>query len=361
MTVSPAPDAAPGASFDAARLRDAVALAERSETNWPRELDKGINSDTRAHEPKWNEVIGPTQARGDPNGTIWHGGKRVASWGDPNRVDMTFSVTKSFLSLLAGIAVQDGLIKDLDARIGETVHDGGFDSDQNAPITWRHMLEQTSEWQGTLFGKPDQVDHFRNLNNEGNSRKGELRTLAAPGTYWEYNDVRVNRFSLCLLNLFERPLPDVLRERIMDPIGATGQWQWHPYRNAQVTVAGQAMMSVPGGGHWGGGLFISSEDLVRVGRFVQLDGQHDGKALLPSGWTTALRKPSKLNSTYGLMWWLNTDGAYVTQAPHSSYFMIGAGSNVVWIDDELDLVVVLRWINRKKLGEIVESIINAMH
>ena len=74
---------------------------------------------------------------------------------------MTFSVAKSFLALLAGLAVGDGLIKDLDDKAGPSALDDGFASEQNKDITWRHLLTQTSEWQGTLFGKEDRIDHNR--------------------------------------------------------------------------------------------------------------------------------------------------------------------------------------------------------
>ena len=60
-------------------------------------------------------------------------------------------------------------------------------------MTWRHLLHQTSEWSGSLFGIPDTVDHNRAVNRaDVVGRKGEARPLHRPGTFWEYNDVRVN-------------------------------------------------------------------------------------------------------------------------------------------------------------------------
>ena len=96
--------------------------------------------------PLDNEIIGPVRPRGGPNGLLLRHGKMVASWGDTRQVDMTFSVAKSYLSILAGIAVADGLIADLDELIGRTVDDGGFEGAHNGAITWRQMLQLTSEW-----------------------------------------------------------------------------------------------------------------------------------------------------------------------------------------------------------------------
>ena len=72
---------------------------------------------------------------------------------DAARVDMTFSVTKSFLSTVVGLAWQKGLIRDVNDRVKEYVPlTDLFDSEHNAPITWDHLLRQTSDWQGTLWG-----------------------------------------------------------------------------------------------------------------------------------------------------------------------------------------------------------------
>ena len=52
------------------------------------------------------------------------------------------------------------------------------------------------------------------------------RPIEEPGTFYEYNDVRINRFSLSLLRLFGQSLPEVLKTGIMDPIGASHDWRW---------------------------------------------------------------------------------------------------------------------------------------
>ena len=105
-------------------------LAERAETEWPVDLLAHMEAGYFEPPPD-NEILGPTAPRGKPNGLILRGGRIVASWGDTRRVDMTFSVAKSYLSLVAGVAVADGLIESLDEPVGKTVDDGGFGSEQN--------------------------------------------------------------------------------------------------------------------------------------------------------------------------------------------------------------------------------------
>ena len=185
------------------------------------------------------DIVGPTRARGGVNGIVVKDGYIVAEWGDTDREDMTFSVTKSYLSTVGGLAFDDGLIRELDDPIGEYVTDGTFASGHNAQITWHHLFQQTSEWEGTLWEKPDIADR----------RRGIDRELQTPGTFWEYNDVRVNLMAYSLLHLFEQPLPEVLEERIMGPIGASPDWQWHGYETSWTEIEGERMQSVSGGGH----------------------------------------------------------------------------------------------------------------
>ena len=232
--------------------------------------------------------------RGGHAGIVYRGGKLLAEWGDTARADMTFSVAKSYLALIAGLALGDGLIRSLDDKAGDYALDDGFRSEQNRDITWRHLLTQTSEWQGTLFGKEDRIDHNRMVGLAvAEAPKGTPRLLKKPGTFYEYNDVRVNRLSYSLLQVFKEPLPSVLKRRIMDPIGASADWRWDGYRNSTVTIDGKEMISVPGGGHWGGGIVISARDLALMGLLVAQGGAWNGKQILPKGWVEELVKPCR--------------------------------------------------------------------
>src|SRR5271155_4776280 len=119
-------------------------------------------SPARAREPPPdNAILGPIRPRGAPNGLILRHGRRVAAWGDTRQIDQTFSVAKSYLGILAGLAVADGLIADLDEPVGATARDGGFEGSHNGAITWRQLPQQTSEWEGTLWDKPDMIDRNR--------------------------------------------------------------------------------------------------------------------------------------------------------------------------------------------------------
>lgn len=355
--LAPADPATPG--LDAAALAEAAAFAEAHETPWPRDLRAHLESGYFEPPPD-NAVLGPVAPRGGPAGMILRHGRVVASWGDTARPDMTFSVAKSYLSLLAGLALGDGLIADLDEAVAARVRSPHFEGPRNGAVTWRQLLTLTSEWEGTLWGKSDVIDRNRDLNREGKARKGEARPLRAPGTFWEYNDVRVNALSLALLHLFRRPLAEVFRDRIMDPIGASRDWAWHAYDNARVVIDGVAMPSVPGGGHWGGGVFIGAADQARIGLLVARRGRWEGRQLIPESWIDAIAVPCPLKPDYGLLWWLNTDGGRAPAASRRSLFASGAGGHVTWIDPERDLVSVTRWLDPAVFPGYVERVVRAV-
>ena len=147
------------AGFDPARLAEAVAFAEANESPWPRtmylETGEYIGTADMGEAPPWNDVLGEVRPRGGAGGLVIRSGRIAAEWGDTNRRDMTFSIAKSYLAVLAGVAVERGLIRSIDDPVRDYSLDDGFTSPQNRDITWRHLLDQTSEWEGTLFDKPD--------------------------------------------------------------------------------------------------------------------------------------------------------------------------------------------------------------
>ncbi len=356
---------AQAAGFDPARLDAAVAFAKSAESPWPRSFyypdGRYVGIVEWNETGPWSEVSGHVRVRGEPAGLVLKGGRIVAKWGDTDRTDMTFSVAKSYLSVLAGAAVSDGLIANLDERVGATVKGPWFEGSHNGAITWRHLLTQSSEWQGELWGKSDQVDHNRRLGvGADNSRKGEKRELRAPGTFYEYNDVRVNVFALALLMRFGRSLPDVLRERIMAPMGASSEWEWHGYRTSWIDVGGKRVQSVSGGAHWGGGMFISARDQARLGLLMSRGGNWVGRQVMPKSWVDLSFAPSTTNDSYGLLWWLNKGASRHKAAPESSVFALGAGNNMIWIDPEHDLVTVLRWIDKSKVDGFLERLLAAV-
>jgi CubicO group peptidase (beta-lactamase class C family) len=337
------------AGFDTAALEEAIRYAQLNEAPWERDVLKQIQKDV-ASEP-YPAILGETKERGGPAGMVVRHGYLVAQWGDIDRVDMSFSVAKSYLSTVAGLAIDSGLIGDVHDRVRDYVQDGGFDDSHNRKVTWHMLLNQTSEWEGTLWDKPDVADR----------RRGYDRKLRAPGTFWEYNDVRVNRLALALLRVYQRPLPEVLKEKVMDPIGASGTWVWYGYRNSYVEIGARHVQSVSGGSHWGGGFWASTRDHARFGYLLLRRGEWNGRRILSERWVDMATQPTDIAPNYGYLWWLSRNGRGIfPSAPESSFFALGSGGNMIWISPVHDLVVVTRWLDIPKLDRFIHQVSAAL-
>jgi CubicO group peptidase (beta-lactamase class C family) len=384
-----------------AAVQAAVELALERESTSPRDLLENHRR-TFGREPH-GEAVGPFRERGGATGLIMRGGYIVAEWGDPHRVDVTFSVTKSFLSTVVGLAVDRGLIRDVHDRaasyvppvvalrgtpgfmaplvpvpassegpitaaatrmLADTAQETAgaafaafelmdlFVSDHNRSITWDHLLRQTSDWQGTLWGKPDWADRPR-----GELAGWRARPRDEPGTAYAYNDVRVNLLALAALNVWRRPLPQVLRELVMDPIGASGTWRWFGYDNSWVVLDGVLVQSVSGGAHWGGGMFISARDMARFGLLTARGGRWGDRQILSEQWLRDATTPG-VNPQYGyLNFFLNTGRRALPNAPEQAFYHLGAGTNVIYVDPVNDIVIVARWIdNVRSLDGMIERL-----
>ncbi len=335
-------------------LDSAVNLALKSENKVERDL-RIANMKAYATEPNY-KIIGPMKKRGGPAGLVIKNGYIVAQWGDVNRVDMTFSGTKSFLSTMAGLAVDNGLIKNVIDKVSKYVWDDSFEGEHNSKITWDNLLTQSSDWSGSLFGLNDWADRPP---KEGGIDDWKNRKLLEPGTVFEYNDVRVNLLAYSLLQVWRKPLPVVLKEKIMDPIGASTTWRWYGYENAFVNLDGLMMQSVSGGGHHGGGIFINTLDQARFGLLFLRNGKWKNKQLVSEKWVNAAQQSSIPNKNYGYMWWINADKKW-KDVSSKVYSAQGFGGNFIIIDNEHDLVVVARWMADDKVGDVLSLIIKSI-
>ena len=174
--------------LDASKLQEAIRFAQTHESSENPNLKIAHYESAFGREP-FGYPVGPMKERGSATGLIIYKGYVVGQWGDPSRVDLTFSVAKSFLSTTAGLAVEAGLIrseKDLvhpymapiypydpfRLAVNKADHLNQedvfhlFDTPHNQKITWDHLLRQTSDWEGTLWGRPQNTSHSSNQSND---------------------------------------------------------------------------------------------------------------------------------------------------------------------------------------------------
>lgn len=383
---TPAPLYVPGATWerrtpaemrvDSAQLAEAIAFAVQNEAKGARDMEEN-HYRSFGREP-FGQGIGPFKPRGEPTGVVLRGGYVIASWGEPDRVDMTHSVTKSFLTATVGLAYDRGLIRSVrdtvwksqaptyalrltapsepGTHFGEPKFLDPWNTPHNRTIVWDDLLRQTSDWEGTLWGKPEWADR-----PSAKPEEWITRPRAKAGTTYEYNDVRVNVMALAATNVWRRALPDVLDEYLMAPIGASRTWRWYGYDNAWITLDGHAVQVVSGGGHWGGGMFINAWDMARFGLLTQRRGLWGSQRILSEEWVKMSLTPTGPQPTYGFAnWFLNTDRKQWPSAPASAFGHVGNGTNLVFVAPEQDLVIVVRWIENSAVDAFLKRLLAAV-
>lgn len=365
------------ASFriDSNLINQAVAYALSHETKFPKNLM--LTQVMQFGKEPFSDPIGPMASRGPASGVLIYKGYIIAIWGNPNAVEMVNSVTKSMLSTVVGLAVDQGLIRSINDKVAtymppiEWMQEGNtidqnpiaktafitpFDTEHNQKINWDHLLRQTSDWEGVLWGKPDWADRPSDKPEEWTTRK-----RFEPGTVYKYNDTRVNALALAATTVWRKPLPEVLRTQVMQPIGASNTWAWTGYKNAWIVLDGKMIQSVSGGGHFGGGLFINAYDMARFGLLTLRKGNWNGKQIISEEWIKKSTTPTPANTGYGFMnYFLNTDQKMYPSAPASAFTHIGNGTNAIYVDPEHDLVAVIKWMDDKSIDGFLKLVLTAL-
>ncbi len=345
------------AGMDPVLINEAIELSKRSETSIPKQAELAIQQWRTGNEDTHRSIIGPVKDHdAGVNGMIIKDGYIVAEWGDVERVDMSYSVTKSFITLVMGVAMDRGLVDSEHDPVYKHIRGqdelDDFSSEHNRKVTWDHLLRMTSEWEGEVWGKPWHAEGRRNPRD---------LPLQEPGTFQVYSNVTSARLALAIMQVLRQPLPKVLRENVMDPIGASTTWRWKGYDNAWIEIDGQMMQGSSSGGGWGGSMWINTPDLARVGLLTLKQGEWDGKQLISREWFEKAETPTPIRDDRGFINWnLNTGRKAVPKAPETAFFHSGSG-NRIYVDRENNLVVVIRWMQtgdafREFIGKIIDSI-----
>ena len=241
-------------------------------------------------------------------------------------------------------------------------------SASSRPTTGRsrgsHLLTQTSEWEGSNFGIPDTVDRYRHVAHEPRppqGKKGDARPLQRPGTYWEYNDVRINQLSLALLHLFQQPLPEVFDEALMQPLECSASWRWRGYDDAMGRPRRPHGCSRCPAARTGAAACRSRPATSRAwANCCSTAARTAGASCCRRRGCSACAQPCAIAPYYGWLLWLNGDGSVLPGASTQAYCMVGAGGHLVWMEPAHDAVVVLRWMDPAHTAGFMERMTAAL-
>ena len=253
-----------------------------------------------------------------------------------------FSASKSFSSILVGMAQAEGKLKITDKMSKYIPAWKGTPADA---VTIQDILSNDSgrhwDFQTDYFGMTGAHDR--------NAFAAALNQDAPPGKVWIYNNSAIQLLSPVLKQATGMEAKDYAEKELFGPIGMD-----------------QSHMTTDGSGHTSTfmGLQSTCEDLARFGVLMLRHGDWDGKQVVPAAWVKAATgAPSqKLNASYGYLFWLNRKGRMpddnnqatkpgdvsqrskvgqkVPGAPADMYWALGLGNQIVQMDPGSDTVVV---------------------
>ena len=232
--------------------------------------------------------------------------------GNPERLQMLASGSKSFIGIAAAAAVEDGLIK-LDDKVSDAIEEWKQDS-LKTQITYRQLLNLTSGLTPGERGTAVRSPSWKDIAAKPMTGK--------PGQQFKYGGYQLNTFAYALqLKMGSESFENYLKRRILDPLGIKLQWRFKcTDGNPQVA----------------GGAFMTARDWATFGEFVRLEGKTGDRKLIDAKILSECFHGTDQNPAYGLTWWLkkSVSSKLISKIPLLS-FEWGKTANSPWLPDDL--------------------------
>jgi CubicO group peptidase (beta-lactamase class C family) len=262
-----------------------------------------------------------------------------------DNVHGVWSVTKSFLSILFGLLVEDQkvtletLAKSVDANL----------SSQYSNVKMKHFLTMTSGYRA-IGDENGSYCH----GSSGTPFNPGSPLFAPPGSHFAYWDSAANELGFLITKIAKVSMESLFQERIATKIGLSANaWDWGDFgRIDGLTING-------GAGNGGNHVFISAIELARVGHLLLNKGNWNGEQLIDANWidqATQVQVPVTMplgsdcdgrldaRGTYGYLWWVNGIRADGNQkwfgATSRTFAASGANNNKLFVIPELEMVIV---------------------
>lgn len=209
-----------------------------------------------------------------------------------DQVVYSFSMHKSIVALLLGIAVAEGHIGDIDDSIAEYLQE--WRNDPRERITLRHALQMNSGLEPMSFPVNPFSRHVRRqIGTNLAATALSFRLQDEPGSVFNYNGVNPTLLVMVIEQATGRRYAEYLSEKL-----------WRPALNGDAAL----WLDRPGGLARGAtSLYAKPMDWLRIGQLLLDNGRLDGVQVIPEAWLKELTTPSPTNPRYGLLTWIGTD------------------------------------------------------
>jgi len=230
----------------------------------------------------------------------------------------SFSIAKSFVSALVGIAIEEKFIGSVDDPITKYLPE--LDAHQFGPVTLRHLLNMRSgiafnEGYYNPFGDVAKYYYGRNLPKYIK----QLKTKGPPDQQFEYRSVCPQLLGMAVARATGRPLAQYLQEKIWQPLGMEYDASWSLDRRQNGTEKSFCCLNA------------RARDFAKFGRLYLRHGEWQGRQVVPRAWVeTSVYSPAeqaKNNFIYSYQWWHNRRfEAYTDTASHGQFRVVSGGS-----------------------------------
>ncbi|MBR0647327.1 serine hydrolase domain-containing protein [Plastoroseomonas hellenica] len=287
------------------------------------------------------------QRAGTASFIVLQHGRIIESWGDITSKLQLYSVRKSLLSALIGIAVRDGRL-----NLDDTMAALGID---DVPPSLTEVEKQATVRQ--LLQARSGIYHPALYETEGMARRRPARGSHAPGRFWYYNNWDFN----ALGTIYERATGTTIFQAFQAEIaGPLGMQDYRPSDGR--SLGGEASM------HAAYPFRMSARDLARFGLLYLRQGRWRDRQVVPAAWvreSTTAWSETYLRSGYGYMWWTGFPDRRVTimNLPPGGFWADGSRGQFVVVDPAHDLVAVHQTdgtsVSERQMGHILWLILNA--
>ena len=227
----------------------------------------------------------------------------------------SWSVAKSFLSAIVGIAVELGDLPSVDEPLATYIPE--FQGTDKEAITFRHALQMRSGLE------PYAVDNIY-LQTDQLAWGIERDVAEAPGGTWAYQNGDSMLVSRGLEAAMGRPFIEYANEVLLEPLGMDAKWWTDSVGNALGYCC----------------LDATARDFARFGLLFSRTGDWNGTTLVPPAWVLESTQPTASDMDYGLHWWSFNGG--------SSFAAIGADGQSIWVFPSFDLIVLRNGLYEKR-------------
>ena len=257
-----------------------------------------------------------------------------------DQVVYSFSMHKSIVALLLGIAIDEGHIANIDDPLAKYLPE--WRGDPRERITLRHALQMNSGFEPMSFPVNPFSKHVkRQIGTDLTGTALSFLQHDEPGSIFSYNGVNPTLVVMVLERATGQRYAAYLSGKLWQPLGNedAGVWLDHPGGLARGATS----------------LYAKPMDWLRIGHLLLNKGRANGRQIIPADWLVGMTTPSPTNPRYGLLTWIGTDYveertleafkgfAAVAETPFDAGDIIyfdGLGGQRVYVIPSSELVIV---------------------